>query len=179
MIIIQQSNDASVTQARTVTGTTTFNVDGDIDSNGLVMASQHLGAIDKFPETSVGTSSMQVYSRSRAPCPKILNKQQSMSVDLEYSVNICTPSKYQLVCSLSAGNGDDTRLHKEHIEFGALPAIELSDEMLFVATSVSNVTCEPQADIMPMYGLIVFDYSNHIIYHLVNQYLIMQLQEMH
>ena len=101
-----------------------------------------------------GTSSMQIYPRPRELCPKILNKQQSMSVDLEYPVNISTPSKYQLVCSLSAGNEDDTRLYKEYIEFGALPAIELSyqkqtlDEMLFVETFVSNVTCEPQADIM-------------------------------
>ena len=84
----------------------------------------------------------------------MLNKQQPMSVDLKYTVNISTPSKYQLVCSLSPENEDDTRLYKEYIEFCALPGIELPyqkqtlDEISFAKTLVSNVTCEPQADVM-------------------------------
>ncbi len=97
----------------------------------------------------------QLYPRPRELCPTQLNKNDNISIDLEYPFISNEPASYSLIFTITASNEDDMqRLYKDIFEFNAVPALSLTfqkqtlDDNLFVEALINNVSNQPS---LPLY----------------------------
>lgn len=101
------------------------------------------------------TNGNQLYPRPRELCPTQFNKNDNITIDLEYPVTLNESSLYSLIFTITASNKDNmSQLYKNIFEFHSVPCISLTfqkqtlDENLFVEALINNVSNQPK---LPFY----------------------------